>query len=255
MADLIREGDWVLLYTREGDSYLLKAERRTFHTHIDSVDLSQCVGRSFGCVLYGKNGAEFFVLRPTVYDRIMKLKRATQIIYPKDIGIILLKLDVGPGKVILECGTGSGALTTAFAAAVGEEGRVISYEREERFRQVAEENLRRAGLLERVVLKGEVVEEFEEAGVDAVFLDVKEPWKLVHAAWKALKGGAPFGALVPTTNQVSELLKALREPPFAGIEVMEVLQRFYKPNPERLRPEDRMVAHTGFLVFARKVIP
>ncbi len=254
MTEIIREGDLILLVVPEGAHYLLRAEDRTFHTHRDYVALGEFIGKPYGTRVPGAQGTPFYAVRPTLHDHLMKLRRATQIIYPKEIGIILLKLDVGPGKTVLECGTGSGALTTALAHAVGPEGRVITYEREERFRELARENLRRAGLEGRVIFKGEVVEGFEEEeAVDAVFLDLREPWELLPAAWRALRGGAPFGALVPTVNQVSRLLSSLAELPFVGLEVQEILQRFYKVNPERLRPEDRMVAHTGYLIFARKV--
>jgi len=162
---------------------------------------------------------------------------------------------VGPGKKVLECGTGSGALTLAFAYAVGEEGRVITYEKEERFFHLAKRNLERFGLAHRVELKlKEVVDSFEETNVDAVFLDVREPWLLLKPAWDALKPGHPLGILVPTTNQVSQTLTHLLSLPFKDVEVLEILVRRYKPNPERLRPEDRMVAHTGYLIFAKKVL-
>ena len=255
MTETIREGTLILLSAPGGGTYLLRVEDRLFHTHRDSVALSDFIGRPFGSVVQGQKGLPFYALRPTLHDHIMKVRRATQIIYPKEIGIILLKLDVSPGKTVVECGTGSGAFTMALAQIVGPKGRVITYEREERFQKLARENLERVGLLERVVFKGAVTEEgFEEKEeADALFLDVREPWELLPAAWEALKGGAPFGALVPTTNQIARLLEALGKLPFIDIEIQEVLQRFYKANPERLRPEDRMVAHTGYLIFARKV--
>ncbi|QJA06738.1 tRNA (adenine-N1)-methyltransferase [Thermosulfurimonas marina] len=253
MDGIIREGDLLLLLAPGGHTYLLPAEAREFHTHRDAVDLGAFLGRPWGSRILGRKGLPFYALRPTLYDHLMKVRRATQIIYPKEIGLILLKLDVRPGKTILECGTGSGALTLALAAAVGPEGRVITYEKEARFRKVARENLARAGLLERVIFREGVREDFGEKEADALFLDVREPWELLPAAWKALKGGAPFGALVPTVNQVSRLLEALEGLPFVALEVQEILERFYKVNPERLRPEDRMVAHTGYLIFARKV--
>ncbi|MCC6049006.1 MAG: tRNA (adenine-N1)-methyltransferase, partial [Thermodesulfobacterium sp.] len=209
----------------------------------------------YGDKVLGKKGALFFILKPTIYDFIMNIERQTQIIYPKDVGYILLKLDVGPGKKVLECGTGSGALTLAFAYAVGEEGRVITYEKEERFFQLAKRNLERFGLAHRVELKlKEVVDSFDETDVDALFLDVREPWLLLKPAWDALKPGHPLGILVPTTNQVSQVLTHLLSLPFKDVEVLEILVRRYKPNPERLRPEDRMVAHTGYLIFTKKVL-
>ncbi len=255
MKDCIQAGDLVLLCTPEGKTYLVEAGERSFQTHKDHFDLSLLLGQPWGASLKGKRGEVCFALRPTLCDHLMKIKRATQIIYPKDIGYILLKLDVGPGKVILECGTGSGSLLLALAQAVGETGRVITYEKEARFQKVALENVRRLGLEDRIVFKGEAKDGFdEEEEVDALFLDLKTPWDLLEPAWRALKGGAPLGILLPTTNQVSETLKHLEKLPFVKAEVLELMIRFYKTNPERLRPEDRMVGHTGYLLFTRKII-
>ncbi len=251
---MIKEGELVLFFTEEGRSYLIEVGRKTFQTHRDSFALEDLIGKPFGTVITGKRGEKAYALRPTIYDFLMKLKRVTQIIYPKDIGYILLRLDVGPGKKILECGTGSGSLLLAFAYAVGESGKVITYEKEERFQRVARENLSRFKLAERVIFKGEAQENFEEKEeVDAVFLDLKTPWDLLSAAWEALKSGAPLGILLPTANQVSETLKTLKNLPFVGTEVLEIMIRFYKTNPERFRPEDRMVGHTAYLLFTRKI--
>ncbi len=256
MAEQIRPGDLVLLATSQGRTYLVTAEERSFQTHRDSFDLGALLGSPWGTVLRGKNGELCYALRPTLHDHLMKLKRATQIIYPKDIGYILLKLDVGPGKVVLECGTGSGSLLLALAQAVGPQGQVITYEKEARFQRVAQGNAKRLGVLDRITFKGPAVDGFEEEEIaDAVFLDLKTPWDLLPSAWKALKGGAPLGILLPTTNQISETLKHLQDLPFVQTEVLELFIRFYKVNPERLRPEDRMVGHTGYLIFTRKIFP
>jgi len=253
---IINAGDLVLLSLPEGQTYLVEAGPRHFQTHRESFDLSFLLGRPYGTVLKGSKGGLCYALKPTIYDFLMKLKRVTQIIYPKDVGYILLRLDVGPGKKILECGTGSGSLLLALAFAVGREGRVITYEKEARFQDVARENLRRFGLLDRVTFKNEASGQFEEKEeVDALFLDLKTPWDLLEAAWQALKPGCPLGALLPTANQVSQTLKALQNLPFAGTQVLEIMLRFYKTNPERFRPEDRMVGHTAYLLFTRKVLP
>jgi len=250
----LKQGDFILLFDGE-KKYFLELKPKIFSTRFDSLDLASLIGKDYGDKVIGKKGSSFFILKPTIYDFIKNVERQTQIIYPKDVGYILLKLGVGPGKKVLECGTGSGALTLAFAYAVGEEGRVITYEKEERFFQLAKRNLERFGLAHRVELKlKEVVDSFEETNVDAVFLDVREPWLLLKPAWDALKPGHPLGILVPTTNQVSQVLTHLLSSPFKDVEVLEILVRRYKPNPERLRPEDRMVAHTGYLIFAKKVL-
>jgi tRNA (adenine57-N1/adenine58-N1)-methyltransferase len=250
----LKQGDFILLFDGE-KKYFLELKPKIFSTRFDSLDLASLIGKDYGDKVLGKKGASFFILKPTIYDFIKNVERQTQIIYPKDAGYILLKLGIGPGKKVLECGTGSGALTLAFAYAVGEEGRVITYEKEERFFQLAKRNLERFGLAHRVELKlKEVVDTFDETNIDAVFLDVREPWLLLKPAWDALKPGHPLGVLVPTTNQVSQTLTYLLSSPFKDVEVLEILVRRYKPNPERLRPEDRMVAHTGYLIFAKKVL-
>lgn len=250
----LKEGDFILLFDGE-KKYFLELKPKIFSTRFDSLDLASLIGRDYGDKVLGKKGSLFFILKPTIYDFIKNIERQTQIIYPKDVGYILLKLGVGPGKKVLECGTGSGALTLALAYAVGEEGRVITYEKEGRFFQLAKRNLERFGLAHRVELKlKEVVDSFDETEVDALFLDVREPWFLLKPAWDALKPGHPLGILVPTTNQVSQALTHLLSLPFKDVEVLEILVRRYKPNPERLRPEDRMVAHTGYLIFAKKVL-
>jgi tRNA (adenine57-N1/adenine58-N1)-methyltransferase len=168
----------------------------------------------------------------------------------------LLKLSVAPGQRIIEAGTGSGGLTTILAMAVGPTGRVISYDRREDMQALARKNLERVGLAERVTLKlrdlAEGVDE-EDREADAFFLDVATPHEYTAQVHAALKGGGFFGCLVPTTNQVSALLAAMRRDRLGFVEVCELMQRYYKPVADRLRPVDRMVAHTGYLIFARAV--
>jgi tRNA (adenine57-N1/adenine58-N1)-methyltransferase len=127
----LKEGDFILLFDGER-KYFLELKPKIFSTRLDYLDLASLIGKDYGDRVLGKKGASFFILKPNIYDFIKNVERQTQIIYPKDIGYILLKLGVGPGKKVLECGTGSGALTSAFAYAVGDEGRVITYEKEEK---------------------------------------------------------------------------------------------------------------------------
>jgi tRNA (adenine57-N1/adenine58-N1)-methyltransferase len=175
--------------------------------------------------------------------------------YPKEIGYILVALGIGPGQFVIEAGTGSGALTTALAYAVGKEGKVISYEAKPEMQAVAIKNLERFGLVDRVEFKiRNIGDGFEETGVDALFLDVANSYDYMPQVRGALKPGGFFGSILPTTNQVSKLLFALRREDFAFTEVLEIMLRFYKPEPDRLRPTDRMIAHTGFLIFARPVL-
>jgi tRNA (adenine57-N1/adenine58-N1)-methyltransferase len=174
--------------------------------------------------------------------------------YPKDVGFVLVTLGIGPGKKVLEAGTGSGALTTALAFSVGPTGHVYSYDSRPEMQQLAQKNLERVGLNEQVTFKTrDIMEGFDEINIDALFLDVPNPYDYITQVRQALKLGGFFGSILPTTNQVSKLLIALHRENFAFIDVCEILLRYYKAVPERLRPTDRMVAHTGFLIFARTI--
>jgi len=186
----------------------------------------------------------------------LSLTRTTQILYPKDIGFILVTMGVGPGQKVLEAGTGSGSMTTALAYTVGDEGRVVSYEVKQDVQNLAQKNLTRYGLASRVDFKlRDIQEGFDETDADSLFLDVKNPWDYIPQVRTALKPGGFLSCLIPTFNQVEKLLTALWHNHFAFVDVCEILLRYYKPEPARLRPTDRMVAHTGFLVFARRIEP
>jgi len=195
-------------------------------------------------------------LRPSTDDLVRYLKRTTQIVYPKDTGYILMKMRIGPGCRVVEAGTGSGGLTLVFAQAVSPTGRVYSYETRPEMQRLARKNLEQLGLSESVEFKlRDVAEGFDERDADGLFLDLPNPWDYLAQAHAALANGGFFGSILPTTNQVSRLIGALEETNFGLIEVEEILLRQYKAVPARLRPMDRMVAHTGYLIFARAVIP
>lgn len=250
-----QENDTVLLIAGDGKRYLLRLRAGDrFHTHKGVIEHNALIGQPLGRQVLSHLNHPFVVLRPSIHDLLMNLKRASQIVYPKEIGQILLRLDVCDGRRIIEAGTGSGALTMALAYSVRPHGRVYSYEAREDMINVARKNLAVAGLLDYVQLtQGDIAQGFGETDADALFLDVREPWDYLDQVLAALADGGFFGALVPTTNQVSWLLAGMERRPFASIEVLEVLERHYKPVPARLRPQDVMVGHTGYLVFARKV--
>ncbi|MDO9349371.1 MAG: tRNA (adenine-N1)-methyltransferase [Anaerolineales bacterium] len=228
----------------------------TFHTHRGILNHDELIGKPWGSQVFSHQGAPFFILQPSLADLLVDLKRNTQIMYPKDIGFILTSMSIGPGQTVMEAGTGSGSMTIALAYAVGPQGRVVSYERRPDFQKLAQKNLARLGLEERVALVlGDIAAGFAETNADAFFLDVPNPWDYIAQVRAALKPGGFFCNLVPTFNQVETLLYALRREHFAFIEVCEILLRYYKAEPSRLRPTDRMVAHTGFLIFGRRIEP
>ena len=228
----------------------------TYHTHRGILSHDELIGKPWGSQVFSHQGAPFFLLQPSLADLLNDLKRSTQIMYPKDIGYILTAMSVGPGQHILEAGTGSGSMTVALAYAVGPQGRVVTYEKREEFQNLARKNLERLGLDGRVEFKlGDIAAGFAETDMDAMFLDVANPWDYVAQVRAALKPGGFFASLLPTFNQVAQLIQALRREHFAFVDVCELLLRFYKPEPSRLRPTDRMVAHTGYLIFGRRIEP
>jgi len=250
-------GDLVQLVSPSNKSFFIRlVPGGELQTHRGVLNHDNLIGLAWGTQVFSHKGSSYFLLQPGLGDLLKETKRNTQIMYPKDIGFILITMGIGPGQRVIEAGTGSGAFTTALAWYVGETGKVISYEIRPEMQKLARKNLERLGLEDRVTLKlQDIASGFNEEGVDAVFLDVPNPYDYVEQIRKALKLGGFFGCILPTTNQVARLLTALYHTDFAFVDVCEIMLRYYKPVPERLRPTDRMVAHTGYLVFARPVLP
>lgn len=251
---MIEAGQLVLVISPKGKRYMHALDpAKEIHTHDGRILMSEIAEAGFGGIVRSHLGHPYRILKPTVYELIKGVKRQTQIMYPKEIGYVLLKLGIQPGCRVIETGTGSAGLTLALATYVGDTGKVYTYERREEFYKLAQKNLARVGLSHRVEQHLADIEEtgFEQTGADALFLDVREPQDCLRHIPAAVTPGATCGFLLPTVNQVSELLRGLEQGPFTEIEALEILVRRYKCVPDRLRPEDRMVAHTGFLVFAR----
>ena len=230
------------------------APGQRLETHRGIFKHDELIGQELGGEVLSHLGHAFFLLQPSTDDIIRDLKRSSQIIYPKDSGFILMKLSVQPGQTVLEAGTGSGGMTTVLAQTVGPSGRVVSYDIREDMQRLALKNLEWLGLADRVTLKlRDIAQGFDETDADAFFLDVPNPWDYTGQVRQALKGGGFFASILPTTNQVSTLLSAMQRDGYEFVEVCELLLRYYKTVPERLRPVDRMVAHTAFLIFGRPI--
>jgi tRNA (adenine57-N1/adenine58-N1)-methyltransferase len=226
------------------------------HTHRGVIRFDDLIGIPWGSEIFSHQGSTFFLLQPGLADLLKEIKRNTQIMYPKDIGYILVTMGIGPGQLVIEAGTGSGSLTTALAWAIGPEGRVISYETRAEMQNLARKNLDRLDLTDRVTFTlKDISEGFNEENCDALFLDVPNPYDFIPQVRRALKPGGFFGSILPTANQVERLLPALHNNNFAFTDVCEVILRHYKPVYDRFRPTDRMVAHTGYLIFSRPIIP
>jgi tRNA (adenine57-N1/adenine58-N1)-methyltransferase len=250
-------GDVVLLLSQDHKQFLFSLEPgAVLQSHRGMVTHDALIGQRWGQRVRSHLGYGFTVLRPSTDDLVRHIKRSSQIVYPKDAGYILLKMGVRSGSRIVEAGTGSGGMSLMLAQAVMPEGRVFSYDNRHEMQGLARRNLTKVGLADYVDFKlRDVGDGFDETEVDAVFFDLPRPWDYLEQAAAALGNGGFFACILPTTNQVADLLHHLTWSSFTMVEVEELILRPYKPVPARLRPNDRIIGHTGFLVFSRKLAP
>jgi len=253
----IKEGDYVLLYIDDRRKRLIKIRKGAIVNSDKGVlKHDDVMEKSWGDSVTLSTGAKAHILRPTFYDLLMNLpKRITQVIYPKDIALMIMLSGIGYGSKVLEGGVGTGFLTAALAYTVGPEGHVYCYEIRKEFANVAKQNLKLLGLLDRVTIKvGDVRKDIAETELDAAFLDIPDPWNALSSLSKALKPSAPVLIFVPTVNQVIKIVKALEEHKIGvDIHIYESILREYQPKSEALRPYTLMIGHTGYIVFFRLV--
>ena len=257
--NLFRPGDLALLLDRKSRRYMVTLEEsETFHSHLGRLRHDQLIGGSVGGWYRTDKGHTLLAVRPTLGDYVRQMPRGPQIIYPKDLGNIVSFADIFPGATVIEGGLGSGALTAALLRAVGPEGRVITYEIDESVLPKAMRNIRRVipepGNLE--VKIGSIYDVIEERGVDRVVLDVPEPWQAVAPIAESLVMGGVMLSFLPTVLQVHRLVGALEDDRrFQLIESMETLLRTWHVTERSVRPDHRMVAHSGFLTTAVRCLP
>lgn len=255
---ILRDGERIHLIDRKGRVYALTLRAGKIHQHSgQTIAHDALIGTPDGSSVTLSGGTKFVVLRPTLAEYIMKMPRGAQVIYPKDLATILLWADIYPGATVVEAGIGSGALTMTLLRAVGESGRVISYEIRDDFAERALDNI--AMYLGKVghhlLHRSDVAERIEEQDVDRVVLDLPEPWRVVPEAVRALRTGGIFLSYLPTVPQVVKLVESLEgSGAFGLIETFETLQRPWNIEGRSVRPAHRMVAHTAFLTVARKLV-
>jgi tRNA (adenine57-N1/adenine58-N1)-methyltransferase len=250
-------GERVLLIDQRGRRFLVRLDPGgTFHFHGGVVPHDLVLGSPEGTVVHSTIGTRLTAVRPTLADFVLKMPRGAQVIYPKDIGALLVEADIAPGTEVLEAGTGSGALTLALCRATGPEGRVVSYEVREDFHRRAAANVEaffgkapswlelRLGDVRQVAETGE--------GFDRAVLDLPEPWTVLAEVAEALRPGGLLATYLPTTNQVQAAVLAMEERRFAEVRTLEVLVRPWHVTARSTRPDHRMVAHTGFITVGRR---
>ncbi|MGQ0680281.1 MAG: tRNA (adenine-N1)-methyltransferase [Actinomycetota bacterium] len=248
-------GDKALLTDRKGRRYLITLRPGdSFHFHKGIVQHDQILGSTEGQGVCSTGGEPLMVFRPTYGDYVLKMPRGAQVIYPKDVGAILVHGDIYPGAHVLEAGIGSGALTIALLRAVGPSGRVSACELREDFAHRASANIKQfLGKVDNLKIRmGSIYEPIDPIAVDRAVLDLSEPWRALPQIVQALRPGGLLVCFLPTILQVSTLTEALRQQPrWTSIQTQENLKRTWHVEGQSVRPDHRMVAHTGFLTLAR----
>jgi tRNA (adenine57-N1/adenine58-N1)-methyltransferase len=255
MSRLFAPGERAMLLDSKGRRYLVTlAAGGSFHSHAGFFSHDLLIGQPEGTTARTGSGARYLAVRPTLPDFVLKMPRGAQVIYPKDLGQILVLADVFPGARVLEAGVGSGALSMTMLRAGAS---VSGYEIRPEFAARARENVGSflgAEALERYqVREADVYEGIAETGLDRVVLDLPEPWRVAAHAAAALRPGGIFLAYLPTINQTAQLREVLAEEDFVLAESLEVLLRTWHIEGRSVRPDHRMVAHTGFLTHARYI--
>lgn len=258
MSGPFEPGERILLVDQRGRRYLMSLRpAETWHSHGGGLPHDLVIGSEEGVVVHSTTGMAFRAFRPRMADFVLKMPRGAQVIYPKDVGAILVEVDVFPGSRVLEAGTGSGSLTIALCRATGPEGRVVSYDVREEFQTKAAGNIEsffgkvpdwlelRSGDVREVAAGGETF--------DRAVLDLPEPWGALEALSAVMSPGGVLGTYLPTTAQVQQLVLALGTAGFEHLETFEELRRSWHVTERSTRPDHRMVAHTGFLTVGRRV--
>lgn len=253
----LSEGDPALLIDSKGRHFLLKLESgRTFQYHLGSVPHDDLIGADDGSWVTTSSGGHLLLLRPRLADFVLKMKRAAQVVYPKDLGPILVFGDIGPGMTVLEAGTGSGALTLGLSRAVGPTGRVVSVERRDDHATHARKAIDRwyGEVPPNVELRiGDVADAVADVRPERIVLDVPEPQSTLEAAVKHQPNGGVVTIYLPTVPQVQATVELARQlGVFSEIEVKEFFVRDWNVDGRSVRPAHTMVGHTGFLIFFRK---
>jgi tRNA (adenine57-N1/adenine58-N1)-methyltransferase catalytic subunit len=253
-----RVGDRVQLTDPKGRMHTIVLEPgKEFHTHRGRLAHDELIGAPDGSVITSTGGTAYLALRPLLSDYVLSMPRGAQVIYPKDAAQIVAMGDVFPGARVLEAGAGSGALTCSLLRAVGERGTVTSYEVREDFAEIARRNVEAfIGPSPNWTLRVGDVAGCEDAGFDRIILDMLTPWEILPLVSRALIPGGVFIGYVATTPQLSELVEALREDGgYTEPRAWESLVRDWHAEGLAVRPDHRMIAHTAFLVSARKLAP
>lgn len=251
---MLKEGERAVIIDEKGKKYLVELRERNFHTNLGVVDLREVIGKESGDRVKSHTGHEFAVLAPTMADYLQKLKRVPQIMLPKDSAQIVAHTGVGPGSLVVDAGTGSGALAVFLGNLVRPDGRIVSYEIREDFVEVAKQNIDLTGLGKIVEIKTkDIYEGIDESDVDLVTLDLPRSEQVLPHAERALKPGGFLTSFSPCIEHIQRLYAELPNYRFRNCRTIECLVRDFEITKTCTRPKTRMIAHTGYLTFARRI--
>jgi tRNA (adenine57-N1/adenine58-N1)-methyltransferase len=253
----IEEGAYVLFFYQTNKNWLTKVEKSgKLHTHVGFIDFDEILGHDYGSSVITSKQKKVYLMEPTIYDFVMKSDRKTQIVYPKDLGYIAIKTGLKCGSTVLEIGTGSASLTTFFASLVGPSGHVFTYDVNEEFMEIAKKNLKKAGMEQNVsMFKRDLTSEgLELSDIDIAIIDLGDPWNVLAIVHKCLKNSGFVAVICPTMNQLEKTSKQMNEVGFIDIESTELFIRNIEAREGKTRPSMRMIGHTTYLLFGRKIL-
>ena len=252
----IKQNSSVLFYFNSSKKWLVKiSKKESLHTHIGVIKHVDAIGKEYGSRLTTNKDKYVYLLKPTLYDYVMKIQHGTQIVYPKDLGYIVARAGIGSGQKILEIGTGSGSLTSFVANIVRPRGHVYTFDVDEKFMEIAEKNIQRAGVSKYVTqhkVDLKTAKKIPLSDVDVALIDLGDPWLVIPQVRKMLKGSGSIFAICPTMNQLEKLTMALVENEFTDIESTEHIIRTIEAREGKTRHSFQGIGHTTYLCFARK---
>jgi len=254
--DKIKQNSPVLFYFNHSKKWLMKiSKKEILHTHIGVIKHSDAIGKEYGSKIITNKDKYVYLLKPTMYDYVMKIQHGTQIVYPKDLGYIVARAGIGSGQKILEIGTGSGSLTSFIANIIKPRGHVYTFDVNENFMKIAEKNIKKAGVSKYVTqhnLDLKTRKKMPLNDIDVALIDLGDPWTVIPQVRQMLKGSGSVFAICPTMNQLEKLTIALVENEFTDIESTEHILRTIEAREGKTRHSFQGIGHTTYLCFARK---